>query len=792
MDKHNIEALRLQLLANGYSPIRNVDKRTFFPSWPTVTLDEAEIKSWTRKHSRHDATGLRVENGLAVIDFDVDDEAAMVAIIDAVSDAHPELADAMMRVGKGSKEAWFLRCDESFTRLHSRSFIRPGQSADDETHRVEIFGGGSPRQFGAFGAHTKDEQTGDVKIEYAWLDEISPATVPLSQVVEVPKAVLWSVVDIVEEVLLSLGWSLFERSKKGESASGRVFDILPDKLFRCNDDVTRSVEELRAAVEAGEEHLRCSASWLEGPTAVNTSRCLVSLARSGHLSIWESMEGVTHLEKIDEPTNYGEMIDRLAEHQKEKAETRRHKIKSGDECLSAALKMREMFAYCPAQKQSVVPMWAKALDVGYMMQPFRLMFLPNCMEDVGPRGGVKKVNPVDLWMADEQRVTVEGLRMRPDKPRPVFEEDGARYINVYAPPAHTTETGDARPGVRFIEHLLPNPVERDWFLKWLSFKLQYPHIPGPAVVMVAHATFGTGRGTLAELVSRLFGAQYVRQLSYKAFTGKTYQSQYNDWQSEALVAYVNESSEADGGSVYQTKVNTYEHLKEIVEVRPTMRQISIKGDKNYWSMSSTSFLIFTNHMDALPIPEHDRRFGILKNGQPRPVEYWQALNMWMEDPANVSAFYHWMVGYDIVGYSPYAAPPMFEGKAAMIDEAKSDLDRAIELALLNMPGDVFTLNQMEKMIKLAADADGMIELPRPFGTIFAKVARKRFHRVGIRDGKNWSPMLNSKRYSVYAATVKASSDWTDADAEELRGEIEKNGAADGGGSALLSGIFKLK
>lgn len=792
-----IEELRLQLLTNGYSPIRNMDKRTFMPAWPTVTLDEAEIESWTRKHSRHKATGLRVENGLCVIDFDVDDGETMEEITRAVIFAYPKLggSDVLVRWGKGAKEAWFLRCDELFTRLHTRSFIRPGETADDSTHRVEIFGGSSPRQFGAFGPHTLDEKTGEALVTYEWASyggtEYSPATVKLEHLYEVEKKVLWDVIDIAERVLLARGWTVFERSKKGESAAGRVFDLTPEMVFECNDGGTYTLDELRELAKR-EEGLRCSASWLEGPTAVNRTRCLVSLARSGNVAIWESMEGVTHMEQIDQPVDYGPELDRIAEKLKELDDRRKKKIKTSDECLTAATKMMEAFAYCPARKLSVVPLWATSMEDGYQMTPFRLTYLPNCMVEKGPRGGEKKINPVDIWMADERRITVEGLRMRPDQQRPTFKEDGKEYVNVYSPPYHKQDVGDFRPGIRFIEHLLPNPEERHYFLQWLAFKLRYPHIPGPAIVMVAHATFGTGRGTLAELMSRLFGKNYVRQLPFETFTGKTYQSQYNEWQSEALLVCVNESSEADGVSSYQNKVNTYEHLKEVVEVRQTMREIKLKGDRNYWALSSTSFLIFTNHIDALPIPEHDRRFCVMENGEPKHVSYWQALNAWMDDEENVAALYHWMMEYDLEGYSPYAKPPTFAAKAAMIDEAKSDLDSAISTALDNMPGAVFTMAQLDKYVRMVADTDSTVELPRPLGPILKKVARKVLTRVGIRDGVNWQTRFDDGRYPVYARTRGVASVWTDVVTEELKTEVLKNGAADGSGGGVVGAIFRKK
>lgn len=788
MERHEIEALRLAVLENGYTPIRNFDKRTFMKDWPKARIDEQEIRSWSRRFSRHTATGLRIENGLAAIDFDVDDDDAMAAIVDAVLAEHPELEQALLRWGKGAKEAWFLRCEEPFTRLHTRAFIKPGTSADDATYRVEIFGGGaSPRQFGAFGPHTITED-GEVLVSYEWADDQSPATVPLEDLVEVPKATMWSVIDISEQVLVGLGWEIHAKSSRGESSAGVVYDLTPEMLFDCNDDVTRTLDELREAASHDNAHLRCSASWLEGPSARRRDRCLVSLAHSGGVSIWESMEGVSHHEASEAPKDYGPLIDRAAEKLRELKEKRRFKTHAADEFAVACAKLVGGYAYCPSQKNSVVPVWADTIEAGYQMTAFRLKFLPNCLVEEGPRGGQKKVNPVDVWMASDDRIEVDGLRMRPDMPRPLFEEDGRKFINVYSPPDHSEEGGDARTGQDFIKHLVPDDVEREWFLRWLAFKLRYPHIPGPAVVMVAHATFGTGRGTLAKLVTALVGRQYVRQLAFKDFTGKTYQSQYNEWQSEALFVCVNESSESENTSTYQTKINTYEHLKEIVEVSPTLRYIRMKGDRNYWAVSSTSYLIFTNHMDALPIPEHDRRFAMVSNGEPRPVEYWKKVNDWIDDPANVGAFYRLLLELDLGDYSPFAKPPVFNAKATMIDEAKSELDRAIIGALRNMPGEIFTLDQLSKYVKLVADKEHL-DLPRPFESVFKKVARRTLFRIGTRDGKNWLPMLNKERYPIYANGAGTAATWTGAGADEIRQEVWRNGDPDGGGSTVLKGFF---
>jgi hypothetical protein len=199
-----------------------------------------------------------------------------------VEEAKPALSRALIRYGKGFKEAWFVRCDEPFGRIHTRRWLAPGADLDkDGTHVVEIFGGASPRQFGAFGAHTR-EPDGSVTIAYAWdaapqvvddvkpngdvhkkLIEKSPLTVPLAELPEISKKEVARAIDIIEEVAMRRGYTVVMKSTKGENPDGheRVYDLTPAMRFECNDGVTRTLEQLQAL--AGETGLRCSASWLE-------------------------------------------------------------------------------------------------------------------------------------------------------------------------------------------------------------------------------------------------------------------------------------------------------------------------------------------------------------------------------------------------------------------------------------------------------------------------------------------------------------------------------------------------
>lgn len=336
-----------------------------------------------------------------------------------------------------------------------------------------------------------------------------------------------------------------------------------------------------------------------------------------------------------------------------------------------------------------------------------------------------------------------------------------------------------------MSQLVPNPVERKYFLQWLSYKLQHPHVPGPAIVMVAHSRYGTGRTTFGHLLSRLFGSRYVKNIEFKTLTGQTYQSQYNEWQATAVVVVVNESSEIVDNSVYRSKHNAYEALKDKIDPRGVEREIKVKGIANYSAVSSTSYVVATNHYDAFPIEENDRRCVAVSNGEPREQAYWDALNAWLDDPANVAAFYRWLLTVDLTGYNPYASPPQFEAKLDMVEAARSDIDRAFDEAVEKMPAQVMTVSQITASMAGVFDDNDDYKAPDNWRVIVGRLAARKLHRVGVRNGTNWRIRNDTRYYAVYAKSKTVSIIW--ATRAGLREEVLRNGAIE---PASLGRVFR--
>src|SRR5262249_14737993 len=143
---------------------------------------------------------------------------------------------------------------------------------------------------------------------------------------------------------------------------------------------------------------------------------------------------------------------------------------------------------------------------------------PYTIVEEGPKGGLKKTSVVDAWQHHPLRINIDGVQTRPDRLRPTFEADGLHIYNRYWPPAHPAEGGEIETFKAFFARLVPDDVERAWFWHWLSHKARKPWVPMVAVIMVAEE-FGSGRGTLFDILELLFGEDYVMPCSFGELTG---------------------------------------------------------------------------------------------------------------------------------------------------------------------------------------------------------------------------------------------------------------------------------
>ena len=317
---------------------------------------------------------------------------------------------------------------------------------------------------------------------------------------------------------------------------------------------------------------------------------------------------------------------------------------------------------------------------------------------------VKPRLATDAWI--DHKLIVNGLRMRPDQPFPLFEENGEKFKNIYKQPRHEGD-GDVTLFLEFMKRFLPDKREREWLLDWLAHKQLKPEIPGTAVLFVAdtdegvrEGKFGTGRGMLFKIVHKLYGEKYCRSQSFNILDGSSSQSTYNDWMHNSVLVTVDEAKSSPTSYRRGERSAVYEVLKEIVD--PAPKRCSFKGKYRvaFDGMSYCSFMVACNHADAIAIPAKDRRFTILSNGREMTPEEARALAAWMEMPGNIAALSRMLAERDLSNFNMFT-PLDTVAKQDMAELARTQVEGILRDLMEDKKQElVFTRYQMEREVEL--------------------------------------------------------------------------------------------
>jgi hypothetical protein len=222
-----------------------------------------------------------------------------------------------------------------------------------------------------------------------------------------------------------------------------------------------------------------------------------------------------------------------------------------------------------------------------------------------------------------------------------------------------------------------------------------------ALIMVAEE-FGSGRGTLYEILNLLFGKDYVVPCSFGELTGSAPSARFNARMGDALFAVVNEAVTEDGHQQARRRLD-YEALKNAVEPSPTARQrLEAKYGHAYAQQMAMTVIIATQHRDVVKLPPKDRRFSVLTCGNPMTTEQRAEIRAWMAVPENIGTLYRALLFTAAVPlnvFDPLGVPPPFAGRLEMIGMAKSRIEDAYETAmeaLKEFP--LFTTTQAQRLI----------------------------------------------------------------------------------------------
>ena len=354
----------------------------------------------------------------------------------------------------------------------------------------------------------------------------------------------------------------------------------------------------------------------------------------------------------------------------------------------------------------------------------------------------------------------------------ISESGRSQYIyNTYLEPDWAETDEEPVVFLDHVDYLLPEGDENELFLDWLAWKVQNPGKRSYAMLMVADAAFGTGRSWLLKALEKALQGQ-VNKASFNQFIGRgtSAEQTYNDWAAECQFLVVEEAKDITQEEFFKA----YDTMKERVSNDPHRFWRNTKFGAARWDYMWFNALIFSNHSDALALPENDRRVCVLTNpSKMETIGYYDRLHNSLDDEG---AKIYWYLRKRDVSKFDHVYPPMTPGKTRMVERTASPRDQLMEHIVENSPADLVTQESLKKLIRVAARECNVDDL---FGTHdqIAKAARIIFRSLnnlrGTKHGARYT--FEDGRYEVRALRNEEKWKRIDevGDADTIIGEVGK-------------------
>ena len=217
----------------------------------------------------------------------------------------------------------------------------------------------------------------------------------------------------------------------------------------------------------------------------------------------------------------------------------------------------------------------------------------------GPKGG--RMAADKWWAVQPERQIVNDVVWRPDRAPGVFVDDeGMQLLNAYVPYIPEDVRLDAEVCAMWDQHLRELfGADAEILRQWMAWIVQHPD-QRINWAPVLQGIEGCGKSLIGQALVAALGRQNVVEVGPGAFTDV-----FNSWMEGKLLA-IGEEIRVSGQNRYAV-MDTLKTLltNDWIDVRGMHR--ARRTIKN-----TTSYMIFTNHDDALPLEYGNRRWAIFK------------------------------------------------------------------------------------------------------------------------------------------------------------------------------------
>lgn len=327
----------------------------------------------------------------------------------------------------------------------------------------------------------------------------------------------------------------------------------------------------------------------------------------------------------------------------------------------------------------------------------------------------------------------------------IIVHNGLDYVNVFR--RHDVKlvaasTPDAERAVQLIiDHafsLITEPSEAELLLDFLAWVYQNP---GKRVrwAILLFGIQGNGKSFWVELMKRLLGHNAGE------VAGTTVSQRFTGWAMAKLFIAIEEIRVPS-----ESKYAVLDKLKPFIS--NTEINVEQKGQDDRVVPNFASYLLLTNHDDALPLDDDDRRYCVIETRHRTKADipgqdYFNALFGALDNHIEAIAHYFATRAID-PAFNPNGRAPDTRGKHRMMQESKSGPRLAVEEALAELQCDVINddfvyVGALRKQAYMLTDTT--LPDPRSIGRELKAMGYVK-HTVGT---MHKGPTIGGREHTIY-------------------------------------------
>ena len=321
----------------------------------------------------------------------------------------------------------------------------------------------------------------------------------------------------------------------------------------------------------------------------------------------------------------------------------------------------------------------------------------NYTEQVVRENGSISLRPAaagTAWIKWPLRREVGQLTYAPGRPTTIVGSTVLRSsYNTWPGWGVAPEAGDVSMFKRLIDHLFPEPVSKQWFLRWCAYPLRYPGVKMFTSAVIHGRVHGTGKSMIGYTLGRIYGKNFteIKQSDLHA--------NFNEWAENKQFVLGDDVTGSDRRA-------DADMLKKLITQREL--RLNPKYIPSYVVPDCINYLWTSNQPDAFFLEDGDRRFFIHEvSVQPLSEEFYLDYDLWL-DTGGSQAVFDYLLKLDLGDFNPAAPALKTLAKARMTEDVRSDLGSwvrqlkedpgsVLRVGDIALPGDLFTNRYLLKI-----------------------------------------------------------------------------------------------